>query len=479
MLPVGPILYARGVNGARLRLAAQLVLPVAQPAPALVDADGASVQPEPLWTEDAVRGWIYRFELPLGTCTGYQLPGIGAGHFPVDTDFDGALRIGFVSCNGRADADTAWPDDSRNAMWSRLRAEHQRAPMQLLLQGGDQLYADGVLKAHAEVGDWLRGDPGRQSPNVSAAVETAIRRYYLRTYIRCFERTDTAWLMARVPSLMMWDDHDIVDGWGSLKEQRLDSPIGQAVFDNARRFFMRFQLGCAEHESPPNALDGNGRNLGWICRLPGFSVLAPDLRSERRPHRVLGEPSWTALERALAALDVAWEGSAERLLVLSSVPALGPRLSWLEHVARFLPGAGQYRDDLRDQWQSRAHREEWRRFLSLLVEQTARRDVTVLSGEIHLATRGQMQGHGRVLHQLVASGIAHPPPPSAFAFALGMLASLGENPLPGHPITLHPLPGRRRTYTNERNFLILERRSGRWSAHWETEHGGPSDVLSI
>ena len=105
--------------------------------------------------------------------------------------------------------------------------------------------------------------------------------------------------------------------------------------------------------------------------------------------------------------------------------------------------------------------------------------MTVLSGEIHLATRGEMPGHGRTVHQLVASGIAHPPPPRGFALALSLLARLGEDPLPGHPVSLHPLPGRRRVYTDDRNYLVLERRDGQWQATWHTERRGETPPLAI
>ncbi|MDZ7811437.1 MAG: hypothetical protein U5L11_17070 [Arhodomonas sp.] len=56
------------------------------------------------------------------------------------------------------------------------------------------------------------------------------------------------------------------------------------------------------------------------------------------------------------------------------------------------PGAQKYEDDLRDQWQSRWHRDEWRRFLRLLLDTHERTEgaLTVLSGEIHLATRGTL-----------------------------------------------------------------------------------------
>ena len=77
-----------------------------------------------------------------------------------------------------------------------------------------------------------------------------------------------------------------------------------------------------------------------------------------------------------------------------------------------IPRMQKYEDDLRDQWQSRAHRAEWARMLRL-VRDMARADgqnLTVVSGEIHLATRAVMGlAEGLRIDQLVASGIAHPP----------------------------------------------------------------------
>ena len=105
--------------------------------------------------------------------------------------------------------------------------------------------------------------------------------------------------------------------------------------------------------------------------------------------------------------------------------------------------------------------------------------VTVLSGEIHLATRGTLHSRSGPLHQLVASGIAHPVPPRAYARGLGWLAALGEAPLPDHPLALHPLPGRRAVYTAQRNYLIIERVAGRWQAWWELEVDGPTPPLAL
>ncbi|MDF0603928.1 hypothetical protein P1J78_24760 [Psychromarinibacter sp. C21-152] len=111
-------------------------------------------------------------------------------------------------------------------------------------------------------------------------------------------------------------------------------------------------------------------------------------------------------------------------------------------------------DDLRDQWQSRAHRDKWRRMQRLVCDLARRNghDISMVSGEIHLATRATMHlGDGLNLDQLVSSGIAHRAPPKSSARFMGALSWLGEGPLPEHPIRVEPLPGQRNRYLAERN----------------------------
>lgn len=86
---------------------------------------------------------------------------------------------------------------------------------------------------------------------------------------------------------------------------------------------------------------------------------------------------------------------------------------------------------------------------------------------------------GTILHQLVASGIAHPPPSMAYARGLGLLASFGEDPLAGQPVRLEPLPGHSPIYTAQRNYLVLERRGQAWSAEWELEVSGRTAAMRV
>lgn len=470
--PVGPILFLHGYAQERLQLAALLVHPADEQAPEL-QADRAPVRPERVYAGEGAVVVRYSFSLPARADACYR---VGGEDFPVNGAVHGDLRIAYVACNGQERGDRARDPAERNTLWQRLAEQHAQAPFQLLLHGGDQLYADEMLDVHPRVRAWADGETRAEpTEEEAAAIRQRLRGYLLARYMELYSQPASAWLMARAPILCMWDDHDICDGWGSLPAAQLDAPMGRIVFETAREFFLRFQLGARLDEPPPICPDPSGTSLSWAVQLPQTTLLAPDLRSERRLDRVMGPAGEAALRESLDAAP------AGHVFLLSSVPALGPRLSWVEAAMEVSPRLEKYQDDLRDQWQSRTHRAEWRAFLEALLATHEREDcrVTVLSGEIHLATRATMASEAGLMHQLVASGITHPPPPRSYARALGTLARLGESPVPAHPIRLHPLPNQKGIYTAQRNYLVLERRAGRWRAWWELEHDGATPALAL
>ena len=254
------------------------------------------------------------------------------------------------------------------------------------------------------------------------------------------------------------------------------SPVGQTLFSVARESFLVFQQATKDGDLPARFADPAGLHLGWAIHAPELRIIAPDLRSERTRRQIMGPGGWSMMEAE------AEQDAMGHTFLMSSVPLLGPRLSVLEALMVAIPRMQEYEDDLRDQWQSRAHRDEWRRMLRL-VRDLARQDhheITAISGEIHLATRAIMDlGEGRHLNQLVASGIAHRAPPKGWARLLGALAWLGEDPLPEHPIRVERLPGQRNRYVAERNYLLLERTSGDWRCRWDLETSGMTGPLEL
>lgn len=469
---IGPVLLLDEARDGRLHLSALFIVP-GKDVPPRVEVAGSAVESRAIAEYRDATVWRARFDLPADGSSSYTWDG---QQFDVAGNLTGDLRLAYVSCNGEEVGDMEREGSERNAMWARLRDEHRRKPFALMLHGGDQVYADEVTQGHPLSQDWPEDMPADPSPEALAELRDHLRERFFSRYAALYAAPELAWLVARVPSLMQWDDHDICDGWGSLRRSRTESAVGQTLFAVARESFLVFQHAATPGDLPPRFADPSGAHLGWRIEGPDLRILAPDLRSERSRRRIMGPGGWSMMEAE------AQRQQQGRTMLLSSVPLLGPRMSILEALMVVIPRMQKYEDDLRDQWQSRSHRDEWRRMLEMVCDMARRdgHDVTAISGEIHLATRAVMDlGDSLHLNQLVASGIAHRAPPKGWARFLGALAYLGETPLPGHPIRIEPLPGQRNRYTAERNFLVLEREDDRWQARWHLEESGTTDPLSL
>lgn len=469
---IGPILVLDDLRGGEMHLSALFVGPAAA-APPPVETGARRVAATRLLTCGDRALWRARFRAPAGAPSSYDWNGT---HYGLAGGLCGDFSIAFVSCNGEETGDLGREQAERDAMWARLGERHATAPVSLLLHGGDQIYADEATCGHPLSEGWPGDVPRDPSRADLANLRHHLRAAFFDRYVAIYSSPAMARLCARVPSLMQWDDHDICDGWGSLERSRTYSPVGQTIFDVAREMALGFQHAASDGDLPARFADPEGLHLGWRIEGKGFRILAPDLRSERTRRRIMGEGGWTMMEDAV---DDGFEG---RTLLVSSVPLLGPRLSLLERLMVLHPRMLRYEDDLRDQWQSRAHRSEWRRILMLLrnMDAAGGAEIAALSGEIHLAARATMAlGGGRDLHQLTASGISHRAPPKAWAWFLGALSRLGDAPLEGHPIRMRRLPGQKGLFVAERNFLVLMRCSDAWKAQWELEASGTTDPLDI
>lgn len=469
---IGPILFVHNTTAQSIRLAALVVQSQTEPDPNPLETDTGETVFTPLSHVGTMTVWRACFEVPLDRPAWYRCFG---ERYDLTPAAAGDLRLGYVSCNGEEHGDLDRDPKERNAMWARMCKAHRKTPFSLLLHGGDQIYADEVTTSHPLTSTWPNDVPDDCTPDALADLANTLRIGFCDRYLALYSDPDIAWIMARVPSLTMWDDHDICDGWGSLRRRTTFSDVGQTLFTAARDAFLMFQCAATEKDIPSLFLDPGGTSLTRAIRFADLCIVAPDLRSERGRRQIMGHAGWRSFDQLVK------QDPTGRIFVMSSVPMLGPRLSIFELAMVVFPGMQKYEDDLRDQWQSRAHRSEWRRMLRqvLRLHETPKTDVTILSGEIHLATRATMAAKSKELHQLVASGVAHRPPPKKWAQLLGSLAAVGESPLAGHPIRIRPLPGQSQRYVAERNYLVLSRHTDQWTAQWELENSGLTERLSI
>jgi hypothetical protein len=101
--------------------------------------------------------WRYDFAFPIERTPSDREYCIGEQTYRVHVPAAGAaLHIAFTACNG-SERDDVWTDlNDRNAMWLDLAQEHSQNPFHLLLQGGDQLYADPIWRKVPALSAWRR-----------------------------------------------------------------------------------------------------------------------------------------------------------------------------------------------------------------------------------------------------------------------------------------------------------------------------------
>jgi hypothetical protein len=479
-LRLGPVLYFRGARDHLWSLSA-LVGTAAndEPAPLRTDA-GDRVPPQRLAQRRGSSLWRYDFSLPSGDAEGSREYRIGARSWEVRVPAaQGALRMAYTACNGSEQGDRWACPQERNERWLHLAGEHARNPFHLLLQGGDQLYADPIWKEVPPLAEWKRLPPWRRRrAGFSPATADAVADFYFDRYWKLWGQPQLVPILSAIPSLMMWDDHDIFDGWGSWAPKWQECPTFQGIWAAAREHFALFQLAARADDLPDAFSDRRGRQFGFAHRIGEVGIVAPDLRSERSRARVLGQAGRRALTAALESM-----ADCRHVLLLSSMPLVNPHLGALERFFNLMPGHQTWQDDLVDQWPSLAHWEEWQDLLRELVDFSERTGVriTSISGEIHLGALGAIERDGTCIHQLTSSGIAHPPPAEKFVRALEWTSRGAIELAPDLAVRLLPLPGLGRRFLRARNWLEIELPPGGDGllATWHGEHPAPAIRLSI
>lgn len=473
VIVLGPILYFRGEQGGRWRVSALFVLAgEEEPQDLRVDGVGLPVPPRHLTTWKGRHLWRFDFAVPRGAEETFPTYGFDGGtrwRMAVPGHAT-RLRFAFTSCNGAEDEATLDRHPTpRNALWDDLLRRHaEEAPFHLLLQGGDQLYADAVWREGAALRAWKRRPARirRAEPFTAALAEEAMDLYFDH-YLKTFGQAEVALAVSQIPSVMMWDDHDVFDGFGSLPEAEGSCLVVRGVALAARRCFALFQLGAAVEALPEGVWGGDRGTFTQGFRIGDVGILAPDLRSERTPRRVLSPQSWAELPVWLGRF-----AGCRHLLLMSSVPLLYADVGRVERLVDRLPARTGYEDDLRDQWRSVAHTKEWRRLLTTLVNfsRACGCKVTVLSGEVHLGGRAVLRATGVEIWQLISSGIVHPPPPRLYAAVLERLARRVDTPVDGMTLEMPPFAESGRRMMRQRNWLALTvTERGRLLARWHAE----------
>lgn len=477
---VGPILLFRGTQGERWRLSAIFVFEgPAEPADLQVDGVTLPVPPRHLGSWRGLHLWRFDFAVPQyerESRVSYGFPTMGGWSFTVPA-LGARPRIGFVSCNGVEDEGLIpWRPGNRNERWVSLSRAHQKQPLHVLIHGGGQVYADSLWDACPALTPVLEAEvPKRLKMPFTRTLADQLMNFFFQLYCRTWSQPEVATILAAIPSVMIWDDHDIFDGWGSHSLAAQESQISRGIYQVARRHYSTFQLGASLRE-PPDCVWGAATNTFTQGLLIGdVGLLALDLRSERSERQVFSEATWKQLSGWLWRFH-----GCRKLLIVTSVPTVFPHLGLVERGLMNWWTSDLYRDDLRDQWRSAAHFKSWLQFVNLCGDFALKSkcQVTFLSGEINLGAWGTVRGGGAEMWQLISSGVVHPPPSPVLAWFLERHAKGAEFVADQYTVEMLPFLETGKRFLRARNWLEIGfDRQNRLNARWHVE--GRPDPYAI
>jgi hypothetical protein len=250
------------------------------------------------------------------------------------------------------------------------------------------------------------------------------------------------------PSIMMWDDHDIDDGWGSNHYD--DQPWRRQVFSAARQAFIEFQASLN-----PAGIDASSFACGFTHGDLAFLLL--DGRSHRlyKEGRVLGSAQLEAARKWMAALPA----TLRRLYLVLGIPPVHAKLATVLAILKWLPIREDYAADLRDAWVSPRNQAESAALMAAVFDFLGTHpntDLTILAGDVHVANIGKLERRAEVVWQVTSSGIGSLPPHGMAGWAMERVSrdpvELGAS-VRGTLIPVTPL---RNDLLRSRNFAVLK-----------------------
>ncbi len=318
-------------------------------------------------------------------------------------------KFAYASCNGFGHGKTAKKCTDHHVLWRKMRDEHRKAPYAMLLMGGDQLYADtvwGELNL-PPINRWPQLSPEQQQQySLTPELQGRMDAFYEALYIESWGHEEMAEIMAEVPNAMMWDDHDIYDGWGSFPDELLQHPIYRALYDKAEFYFSLFQMRSSENTS---RIRKKGAHFSFAFKYRNYHVLALDQRSGRTIDTVMTRDHWADLETWMKRTP-----AIDNLLVLIAVPLVYRSFRLVEWLYERTRKIEEMEDDVHDHWSAIRHRDERGRMVSAMVElaRKATGKVVVLSGDVHVGGIGKIYDfkENNEILQVISSGIMNLPP---------------------------------------------------------------------
>jgi alkaline phosphatase D len=300
-------------------------------------------------------------------------------------------------------------------MWDRFGDELNQRGGEFILGVGDQVYVDG--NSNISIWEWLKKIRKEFTREVKPEDRVEVMRSWYRDIYRGYwGHRQLRNVFSRFPVYMIWDDHEILDGWGSYdaKERRNLLDAWWDWGDDSEKLLLLNQMYEAakltyyeygHSHNPDTSADQFDYPFTW--GTAAFYVL--DMRGQRDYTRttndkILGKAQMQRFKNWLESDAVK---NAESIFVVSPVPVVHAK-SFVVNYFDVLRVA----DDMRDEWE---HDSNWAERDILLdaafaASKANGKPLYFLSGDVHLGAAFRMTHRNypdAIVYQLTSSAITY------------------------------------------------------------------------
>ncbi|KAL1311630.1 hypothetical protein AAFC00_001740 [Neodothiora populina] len=411
-----------------------------------------------LHAEQGTTFWRFNLEIELGSTqrrVAYRINNGPAIGFWVPAKGE-SMNIMFHSCNGFSLSVDPNVFSGPDPLWRDVLNKHQSKPFHVMLGGGDQIYNDAAMRDTELFKKWteMKNPERKRHADFTEAMHDELQAFYLNRYCMWFSQGLFGLANSQIPMVNIWDDHDIIDGYGSYPHHFMSTKVFTGLGAVAFKYYLLFQhqsIAAETQREEPSWLLGASpgpyihdfsrsifMNLGRSVAFLGL-----DCRTERMRDEILSQESYDIIfDRCRRDII---KGETKHLVVLLGVPIAYPRLNFLENIltsrvmdpikaigrtgilggfVNKFDGGVELLDDLDDHWTAKHHKSERNWFIQELQELAAEKSVrvTILGGDVHLAAVGQFYSNKklgipkdrdhRYMPNIISSAIVNTPPPN-------------------------------------------------------------------
>ena len=347
------------------------------------------------------------------------------GLFSCHNPFKDSFKVPFVSSIMGA---RSVPKVKNMDVWETAKAVFARprkdSTLDFLIAGGDQVYCDGCDSVslwkflEKTVRDYGSGKCARL-PSFEEMVS-----WYRNMYRGYWGFPTIRSIYGQHPTYMIWDDHELRDGWGSHRLGEGDHEINEILFDGWEKCVSEAEArglignmiaaakqayGEYQHSHNPQTPHGQydyqfeeNRSLFYVLDGRGCRDF------DRPEYKILGAEQMKRFRDTVESLKT---DETKFLFVVSAVPVMHGEKFISEMAEGGVADFANITDDLRDAWEHDEHTEERRELLDVLFGAAARGiSVFVLSGDVHVTAAFSMEREGHKLYQLTSSAITYSTP---------------------------------------------------------------------